>query len=572
MKTPPQNEITPTGTIDSLRNAIFQRVIENTKQIIENICTIDSKDELSKVLLRCFPGNKDRVFRNFFERHPTCWFDLIRKIHKHRKNDSSHGWHISPDGIEDIYSTFLVRWRAEDIGEKLRERLPESITNNETLIEYASKQHSILDYDGYTFAQLPRTQRKRAIRKLLNFWLIKNIDGCVYENIDLHFQRVFPEILRYIKEIFWIFIHLHHCKNLDQLTKELERMFDSWRWENRENAFRVIQAFHAWGDIEDTEERYENAQEEIDELPTMFSEIGLLIKDVYATQDEGVIKYFWKLMYNGNEYDISWRAKTTKSSLQKEWESDEYGNIDVMRDTVWISIIWDDNTPESDKIDIITKCACLMPNFWYILKDKGELSDAGISGTVRRLIEKEKHPVYTTKKRDDSTSDLFKNTSISGFMKFRKHVLWTEVQFLSRSSAEWKKEDDKKYKPRSAIRALMRWPDVATPKECFNLLNERVKPNTLKRLWFDDLNGMLREMIDDSFLLPYVSADGSTLLLTCKWKEESFRNKFPKMNPCIQDNPHYGRMLHYISTIGGADSSFSPSTHETSQKPLFPDQ
>lgn len=70
--------------------------------------------------------------------------------------------------------------------------------------------------------------------------------------------------------------------------------------------------------------------------------------------------------------------------------------------------------------------------------------------------EKGKNPVHISTKRGSSTNGKFENTSVSGFMKFGKEPLGTEFQIISDSSLKWKKEDDKKYKPRSAIEALIR--------------------------------------------------------------------------------------------------------------------
>lgn len=77
--------------------------------------------------------------------HPVRWYDLIRKLSKFRRNDSQHGWYLSEDGIEEIYTTFLILNRKRDIGEKLRQRLPDSISTNQELLRYASEQPSILD-------------------------------------------------------------------------------------------------------------------------------------------------------------------------------------------------------------------------------------------------------------------------------------------------------------------------------------------------------------------------------------------------------------------------------------------
>lgn len=97
-----------------------------------------------------------------------------------------------------------------------------------------------------------------------------------------------------------------------------------------------------------------------------------------------------------------------------------------------------------------------MPNFGYILKDKGALKD-GIFDVEKRARERGKPPAFVTTKRGSSTNGNFENTSVSGFMQFGKTSIGTEFQVMSESVAEWKKGvDDKKYKLRSAIEAMVR--------------------------------------------------------------------------------------------------------------------
>jgi hypothetical protein len=52
------------------------------------------------------------------------------------------------------------------------------------------------------------------------------------------------------------------------------------------------------------------------------------------------------------------------------WETEEYTNADAIRDVLGMAIIYPDETPVGDRVDIISTFATLMPNFGYILKDK----------------------------------------------------------------------------------------------------------------------------------------------------------------------------------------------------------
>ena len=134
-------------------------------------------------------------------------------------------------------------------------------------------------------------------------------------------------------------------------------------------------------------------------------------------------------------------------------------------------------------------------------------------------------------------------------MKFGKEPLGTEFQIISESSLKWKKEDDKKYKPRSAIEALVRGTKFCTARECIRLLNKRIQPLELPNLGLNSLNELMFEMVQDNFLIPYVSTDGSTVLFTTKMKEIKFQDKFPKMVICHQGSPYFTKMKEYIYSI-----------------------
>jgi hypothetical protein len=53
-------------------------------------------------------------------------------------------------------------------------------------------------------------------------------------------------------------------------------------------------------------------------------------------------------------------------------------------------------------------------------------------------------------------------------------------------------------------------------------------------------------MFDSGFIIPYVDADGETLLFTTNEKREAFKEKFPSMRECDLSSQHYPKMLAYI--------------------------
>lgn len=98
-----------TSRIDALRKEVTQSTIETVRTTVSQTTSVTSREELAKLLLAYFPGHNHRPIRDFFSSHPIRWFDLIRKLSKHRKNDSQRGWYVDESAIEDIYTTFVVR-------------------------------------------------------------------------------------------------------------------------------------------------------------------------------------------------------------------------------------------------------------------------------------------------------------------------------------------------------------------------------------------------------------------------------------------------------------------------------
>ncbi len=539
-----------TGRIDELRvKSWSEQLIHTIRGKHDSICAIDSVSELQLKLREVFPHHK--ILQEFFYNHPVCWFDLLRKLHKYRINSNEgNGWFIPEKDIGDIYGSFLTRWRKTDsvIGKKLRNILPDAITKNQNLLRYASDQPSLLDDSGYSLGQIPKMQRKNNIKKLISFGLLKNIQECTYDNIDAHFSVIFPKMLRYLDEIYAIHIPITYCTTLDQLVTVINKMVDSGSGVQREDAFRVIQAFHAWSGIENIEKLRAEAESCIEEVPTLLKNIGFTVSNIQKNEHNDASIYSGTITHNDDRYRVEWRVKTVKSILQKMWETEEYTNIDAIRDILGIAIIFPDDTTTDNKIDIISKIGSLMSDFGYVLKDKGWLKD-DIVKVEANMVKQKKHPIHTTDKRGETTDDKLSNTSLSGYTHIWWKVIGTEVQFSTASAAEWKKVDDKKYKPRSAIKALMRWPKFTTPRKCYNLINKRVDLTSMKALGYADINQMLLGMIDDKFLKPYVSEDGEILLFTCNGKEKGFKSEFPTMKPCTPENQYHSKMLDFLQEL-----------------------
>lgn len=525
-----------TSRIDRLRWSLSEQTIKNTISRYESICSMDSSDQIKQEIYKCFPENKHKVLRDFFVEHPVCWTDIQRKIHAFRKHDNEEmRWYIPDNKLWDIYASFLIRGRKKDIGQKIWNLLPHAISENQELIKFAGEQPSLLDDGWFMFSSIPAGKRKKLIKTVIKTGIMKNIDWCrTYEETNIYIPRILPKLLRYITEIFWKTIHLSHCKTIDDIAKELEKKFSSWHGSERENAFRVIQSFHAWASIEDIEKSHTNAQEKIQHVPRRLKEIGINIEgEIKIIEHNEATIYSAHIDFQWKKYRCEWRVKTIKSILQKMWETEEYTNKDAIRDMIWLYFIFPNDTPIEEKKKLIIKSGSLMPDFGYILKDKWWVWD-DIHSIETALKTIWKSPVHVSFKLGDTSNPEINNTSMSGFISLWGESLWTEFQYSDEKWAEWKKRDDKVYKPKWMLSILMRWPKFATPHDCYELLNERIKARTLKELGHPDINSMiLSYIVDEQYLIPYISDWAKELLITNKSKESAFNEKFPSMRRCL---------------------------------------
>jgi hypothetical protein len=127
---------------------------------------------------------------------------------------------------------------------------------------------------------------------------------------------------------------LRYCTSVEQLITKLNKMFSSGSGEERETAFRIIQAFHAWSGIEDIEHHRNQAEGCVAEIATVLHNIGLPVSNIRHSEHNDATIYSGTIGHNGDIYRIEWRVKTVKSILQKMWETEEYTNIDAIRDTI----------------------------------------------------------------------------------------------------------------------------------------------------------------------------------------------------------------------------------------------
>lgn len=543
-----------TSRIDRLRWNASDELVMETKERYDKICSLTPIEKLKWEVWEYFPGPKNKVLRDFFVKHPVCWTDLQRKIHAIKKYDNREKyWFIEESKIWEIYSCFLIRERQNDIWEKLRSILRSSIIENQRFLKFCDSQPSILDEWWYMFSKTSIKNRKWNIKKLISTWVFQNIDNCNdFESIKNLVPILLPKILKYIKDIYWktIRIPIDHSKTFDGIVNAVEKMINSNHGWERENGFRIIQAFFAWSSIDDIEKYHNLALEKIGDMPKQFKKIGIdVIWSIAIESHNDATIYSSSILFQWKTYRAEWRVKTVKSILQKMCETEEYTTKDAIRDMIGISIIYPNNTPFEEKKNVIIATGKLMPNFGYLLKDKWWLWDK-IYEVESALQKQWKNPVHVSFKLEDTSNPEISNSSTSGYMSIWWVSIWTEFQHMEESAAQWKKEDDKKYKPKGMITVLMRGPKFSTPKDCYDLLNERIKPGRLKKLWFIDINAMIIHYIEEEkFLIPYISENGKELLFTCKGKEKAFKERFPKVEKCLPWHTYYENARKYIEGI-----------------------
>lgn len=502
-----------------------QALQENTQKSVSKIMAVRWKVDLREILRQYLPSRYAKVLTDHFSKFPSSWFDLMRKLCKYRKNDSTLGWHIDAKDVWKILEVLLVRWRKKDIGTDLVEAVRVWILGDQNIIEFASKQPSILDSSWHSFAQLPAKQRQDNIMTLIEVWLTNNIDKCNTWNIDSeYFPQVFPRILHYLEKIFGKkYPALTHYRTRWYLTQELQKMFKSG---DTEDAWMITQTFHAWARVIEIEELCRDAEKKITELPKVLQGVWLTISDQSSRISTTWVKiYYAKLESKGKTYDISWRVKSPESILQKMWQKSDYNNVDAMRDIIGMNIGYPDKTSDTDKRKLLHKFAWIMPNLWYLIKNKSEVP----SVTFLEWDDLQKKPLWSTEERSDATSEDMENMSVSGFIQIAWSAFGCEVQFSKASVAKNKSKEDPYYKVRGAMTSLMRWPKYRMPSEIFALLSERVNIAYIRWLGMRNLWDLIWQMIEDGYLIPYTNNGKNELVFSFKWLGHHFEKAFPDM-------------------------------------------
>ncbi len=560
------NKEISTTDIDTLRITRTQEQVQSTSSAISSIINLTPVEEIQKQIDRYFPKRWETLWiHNFFYDHPHVFNDLIRVIHTHRVNNSISWWHIPDEYVPDIYQAFLFRNRKNDIGNDIPLFVKE-VCKNQKFIEFASKQPSILDMNSYEFAQIGDKPRKKNIRRLIVSGLVSNISWCTDSNIDVYFLQTKDRIFHYLNEIFWVDVSgIYYVRSIDQLTEVLSELFRTGKWNDRKKAWKVIQAFHAWGDVNTIEEDFADTMERCKEIPKKLLKAWFILQWAITTSrhPQWAVIHSWSYTFNDQPIEVSWRVKSVKSLLKKLWETGEYIRASVVRDALGMWIGYDDTTSQDMIIDTIRAWSGMLAHRGYILKNKWELDD---ENTLQKVITgTRKQPLFVEHKPWGDPK--MKNASQSGFMSLwtgnKNQAIGCEIQYSKRSAKQWKEKEDPIYKFRWAINALMRWSYQATPKEIFDAITREIQvsdipklsdPDTGVSLGLSTYNDIMQYLIETKkILLPFFWKvwDKHILLFTTwvykeefkkRWNmtylEKKERRRYQDMNTVIQGLQH----------------------------------
>ncbi len=539
---------------------------------IESIINLTPQEEIEEQIRLHFPNRwATKKLHSFLMKHRYVFTDLIRVMHRYRKNDSIKWWHIDDNNIPKIQQIFLFRGREEDLWEEIASFI-ELITTNSDFIEFTSKQDSIFDIGSYDFSlwmrnhdnQFDIKKAKKNIRKLIITGMIGNIQWCTEANLEHHFWLMKDKIFKYINEIYWVYLSdIEWVTTLEQLTCELAKLFETGKGNNRKRAWRMVQAFH-WWDIVDIEYRYSKTKERLSDVAEKLNKNGININMnelSHSTNVQWVEIWSAPWEFKGKIIIVSWRAKTPKSMIKKLSWTEEYVRTTSIRDELWISFTYDDNTPSEDIVEIMKLWSNMLADHGYILKNKWEINDDKI---FQELMENSpKKPLFSN--QEPWWNPNMQNASQSGFMSIwrgrKKEAIGCEIQYSKKWWMDWKKKEDIIYKLKEAIKAWMRWAEQASPKEIFDEFTREIhrnelinicNPDTGKSLWISSYNELMKYFIEKNFIIPHfwVYNEKTILLFTTGTYMLTFERKW-NMRPLIKsiNKEEYDKMIAVIDWL-----------------------
>ena len=239
----------------------------------------------------------------------------------------------------------------------------------------------------------------------------------------------------------------------------------------------------------------------------------------------------------------------------KTWEDADYWYTQSIRDKLWISLTFPDDTPESEVKEIMSIWSSLLSENWYILKNKWLITEE----TYNQLFyETGKHPLFWSTMPWWDPNMI--NASQSGFTGIEhgnsKISIWCEIQYSKESAMQWKKRENAIYKFKALFHGLLRWEFTDTPKSIYNAIRQRITtiainnledPITGKNLWLTDHKDLMLYLIEEKWVLRAyweLYKDEVVVMLTTESHESEAKKRW-KMKPLKQlDNANPWRWLY----------------------------
>ncbi len=507
----------------------------------------------------------------FFLAYPHAWWDLKRKLHKYRKV-TKEKYSISKADEGEIYAIFLRYGREEDSGENITHAIPKEIFKNSELIEHASASMSLLDtsYLDIQKSENSISDKHAFIRLLIQKGLSENAN---ISRADSHekFPQLFQKVCKYLTSIYHINLSEMSISDdigLDSLVdKVVENLWNpdnsSGNWLRAKSAWMIVKAFHAWWSIDHIINAQKQALEWVKKLPQMLISSGIqIITPQVHTDDDWNISFTGDILValsNGDQQKAhtTYRVKSIESLLVKLWADVDYTNTDALRDMIGWAIHGDFWDNQSIKFELIQKISGLYANRWYLYKDKwwfGDKSDLS-EKAYKGLKNARKKPLSQSRHRDAYSSDIVRNISLSGFMRYWDIPIGTEFQFFDTEDFNaWKKEHPE-YHPRRILRAWARWQDFATPRQTITSYYKHRKP-ILNDV---GLKSLINNQIKEGHIIPYfIEIDKYLQVIFALWKaEDKLMKRFSSakiINTPLQD----GDFMEFVHAICDNVSSSNP--------------
>lgn len=567
-----------TKDIDATRNH-SPIIAENTKKITAKLLEEDNLDIMKLACWKYFSWSKFAPLREFFIHHPTRWSDLQRIVHTHViTKDSTGDKSLDPSCYNEIYALFIINGNHhyDTTYEKLRPLITE-IIHNMDFLGYCSNQPSLLDSTGYTLTRISSRERVNYIQKLIEKWLIKNIEGCTPKNVETYFIKILPIIFSYIPRIFGResnhYAELYTSKTITELSKRMHNITEDHErkgyGKRRTDMMRILQAFHAWGNISEIEKAHNNAEKyaEKGNMWELLSHAGIILcPDDKITVEQDALwnkRYIWSITINNATYPFIWRAKSTLSALHKLWETPEFTNINANRDMLGATIIFD-KTSKKEKLDVLARISTVYPNYGYIMKTKWLFIESELTS---RFKQTKTYPMDITSRKWDTTNPKLNNASLGGFVKIDKlPICWFEVQCIDKNSYDWKQKDDKRYKIYGIINLLTRGEKFITPNDLsisfWNLLFKQwplqVLTHLIKNEWkykwlkINSPNDLIYYCILEGKLIPFHNNSWEVIFVTPKTKNafQGMMNSESWKEYMQDDQSNWKWLLEYIKSSG----------------------